>query len=87
MADIAKYFKCSDCQTRVVVLHTSTGSFIPVEAEQDRTYLANEIFDSSVHTSHLKNCLPLARRWEKLKKMFLKAEERELGMIKKQILR
>lgn len=67
-----KPYRCSHCKKRLVVLETIKGSFLPVEIPEGEIKIkAEDEFDGKIHTSHLKNCPPLAAEWEKKKKKFI----------------
>lgn len=67
-----KVFRCFHCNTRIVVMRTSTGSVLPVEVTGEVGLLITEIFDHKKHTSHLKKCVKLRMEWERKKKRFLR---------------
>ena len=69
-----KPFRCGHCKQRLVILHTETNSVLPVEIPEGPVTIEDELFNSSVHKSHLKNCIKLRQEWEEKKKKYLEKE-------------
>lgn len=67
-----KAYRCSHCNTRIVILETIKGSCLPVEIPEGEIKIkAEDEFNGKIHTSHLKNCPKLAAEWDKKKKKFI----------------
>ena len=67
-----KPFRCGECNTRIVVMNTTTGSVIPVEVLKDSNpYTPQDEFNPKKHISHLMNCEALRKKWAYKKRRFL----------------
>jgi uncharacterized protein (DUF1919 family) len=68
-------------------MKTKTGSYLPVEAAEGRTYTDLDVFDSEEHKSHLLSCAEKRHEWEEQKKRIIKNVEKQLKMDRKELLR
>lgn len=85
MADL-KVHKCGDCGQRIVIMDTQTGSILPVEVEDTKTFTEDDTFNYRLHKSHLLKCIPLRNRWIDFQKRFFKQQENKLALTKKDLL-
>lgn len=69
-----KPFRCGHCKQRLTILYTETNSVLPVEIPEGPVTIEDETFNSSTHTSHLKNCIKLRYEWEEKKKKYLQRD-------------
>lgn len=65
-------FQCEYCGAVIVVIPTLNNSVLPVEVIEGNTYSDEDVFDSNIHTSHLKKCKALADAWHEKKLMHIK---------------
>lgn len=82
-----KVHKCGDCGIRIVIMDTQTGRKLPVEVEEGKVFDEDEIFDYTIHKSHLIKCEPLRLRWGKVQYDFFKKEKAKLLLEEKDLLR
>ncbi|HQI42434.1 MAG TPA: hypothetical protein PK665_15170 [Ignavibacteriaceae bacterium] len=79
--------KCGNCWTRIVIMNTKTGSILPVEVEEGKTYTDDDVFDYKIHKSHLLKCVEMRNRWKRFQYDFFKRQESLLALSDKDLLR
>lgn len=77
-------YKCTHCKTRLVILPTCTGTFLPVEII-DNVIPEEEEYDPAIHKSHLLNCEPRRKDWHLVQKKLIAAEKKKFGMSEKEL--
>ena len=97
-------FRCTHCKerTRLRIMRTSTGSYLPVELEPKKinpserskkpchselVSESEELFNPEIHKSHLLNCPGLQEIWKDQVKQFKRMEYEEEKQVFKMFIR